>query len=152
MSGLQTWTMRQYAIAHSVAHSIAQLLFGRIDHWFIWVFKAPQLLLSSWLLHWQIYISIGVALKDVWRLLTYLVVQKEKRLRNFSLSRWFHWWAHQDLNLGPKDSGLCSFHYSLDYAFIISIAGLRWVPSSLYTFNSTFTLKLGSALAWVVIK
>ena len=24
----------------------------------------------------------------------------------------------QDLNLGPKDSGLCSFHYSLDYAFI----------------------------------
>ena len=31
----------------------------------------------------------------------------------------FFWWAHQDLNLGPKDSGLCSFHYSLDYAFII---------------------------------
>jgi len=30
-----------------------------------------------------------------------------------------YWWAHQDLNLGPKDSGLCSFHYSLDYAFII---------------------------------
>ena len=29
------------------------------------------------------------------------------------------WWAHQDSNLGPKDSGLCSFHYSLDYAFII---------------------------------
>jgi len=27
------------------------------------------------------------------------------------------WWAHQDLNLGPKDSGLCNFHYSLDYAF-----------------------------------
>jgi hypothetical protein len=24
------------------------------------------------------------------------------------------WWAHQDLNLKPKDSGLCSFHYSLD--------------------------------------
>jgi hypothetical protein len=41
------------------------------------------------------------------------------------------------LNLGPKDSGLCSFHYSLDYAFIILIAQLRWVPSSLYTFNST---------------
>jgi hypothetical protein len=61
---------------------------------------------------------------------------------------YFHvWWAHQDLNLGPKDSGLCSFHYSLDYAFIILIAQLRWVPSSLYTFNSTFTLKLGSALA-----
>ena len=61
------------------------------------------------------------------------------------------WWAHQDLNLGPKDSGLCSFHYSLDYAFIISIARLRWVPSSLYTFNSTFTLKLGSALAWIFL-
>ena len=62
------------------------------------------------------------------------------------------WWAHQDMNLGPKDSGLCDFHHSLDYAFIILIAQLRWVPSSLYTFNSTFTLKLGSALAWVVIK
>ena len=61
------------------------------------------------------------------------------------------WWAHQDLNLGPKDSGLCSFHYSLDYAFIISIARLRWVPSSLYTFNSTFILKLGSALAWIFL-
>ena len=47
----------------------------------------------------------------------------------------YFWWAHQDLNLGPKDSGLCSFHYSLDYAFIISIARLRWVPSSLYTFK-----------------
>ena len=61
------------------------------------------------------------------------------------------WWAHQDLNLGPKDSGLCNFHYSLDYAFIISIARLRWVPSSLYTFNSTFTLKLGSALAYSLL-
>jgi len=61
------------------------------------------------------------------------------------------WWAHQDLNLGPKDSGLCSFHYSLDYAFIILIAQLRWVPSSLYTFNSTFMLKLGSALAYSLL-
>ena len=43
---------------------------------------------------------------------------------------------------------MCSFHYSLDFAFIISIAQLRWVPSSLYTFNSTFRLKLGSALAY----
>ena len=35
----------------------------------------------------------------------------------------FHyWWAHQDLNLGPKDSGLCSFHYSLDFAFTIAFA------------------------------
>jgi len=32
-----------------------------------------------------------------------LGTQKEKRLRNFSLNHWFHWWAHQDLNLGPKD-------------------------------------------------
>jgi len=31
------------------------------------------------------------------------VEQKEKRLRNFSLSRFFHWWAHQDWNLGPKE-------------------------------------------------
>ena len=32
----------------------------------------------------------------------------------------FHfWWAHQDLNLGPKDSGLCDFHHSLDYAFTV---------------------------------
>jgi len=29
------------------------------------------------------------------------------------------WWAHQDLNLGPKDSGLCDFHHSLDYAFTV---------------------------------
>ena len=32
---------------------------------------------------------------------------------------WGGWWAHQDSNLGPKDSGLCGFHRSLDYAFII---------------------------------
>ena len=64
----------------------------------------------------------------------------------------FHfWWAHQDLNLGPKDSGLCCFHNSLDYAFTIFISELRWVPSSLYTFNSTFILKLGSALACLAI-
>jgi len=30
---------------------------------------------------------IGVPLEDVWTLLTHLVAQKEKRLRNFSLSR-----------------------------------------------------------------
>ncbi len=29
------------------------------------------------------------------------------------------WWAHPDSNQGPKDSGLCGFHHSLDYAFII---------------------------------
>ena len=61
------------------------------------------------------------------------------------------WWAHQDLNLGPKDSGLCCFHNSLDYAFTVFISELRWVPSSLYTFNSTFMLKLGSALAWIFL-
>ncbi len=43
------------------------------------------------------------------------------------------WWAHQDLNLGPKDSGLCSFRCSLDYAFTVAKC-FRWVPSSLYTF------------------
>ena len=58
---------------------------------------------SSSLLQQQTYISIGVAVEYMWRLLTHLVAHKEKRLRNFSLSRWFHWWAHQDLNLGPKD-------------------------------------------------
>jgi hypothetical protein len=44
----------------------------------------------------------------------------------------FHyWWAHQDLNLGPKDSGLCSFHYSLDFAFTIACAvgGCRQVST-----------------------
>ncbi len=46
---------------------------------------------------------IGVPLEDTCILLTHSVAQKEKRLRNFSLSRCFHWWAHQDLNLGPKD-------------------------------------------------
>ena len=30
------------------------------------------------------------------------------------------WWAHQDLNLGPKDSGLRSFHHSLDFAFTMA--------------------------------
>ncbi len=45
------------------------------------------------------------------------------------------WWAHQDLNLGPKDSGLCDFHHSLDYAFTIFFTELRRVPSSLYTFK-----------------
>ncbi|OIM97420.1 hypothetical protein A9235_08815 [Polynucleobacter sp. MWH-Tro8-2-5-gr] len=76
-----------------------------------------------------------------------------QRLKKYQPEGWyFHfWWAHQDLNLGPKDSGLCNFHYSLDYAFIILIAQLRWVPSSLYTFNSTFILKLGSALAWIFL-
>jgi hypothetical protein len=41
------------------------------------------------------------------------------------------WWAHQDLNLGPKDSGLCSFHYSLDFAFTIACAvgGCRQVST-----------------------
>ena len=45
------------------------------------------------------------------------------------------WWAHQDLNLGPKDSGLCCFRNSLDFAFTVCIAALRRVPSSLYTFK-----------------
>ncbi len=38
--------------------------------------------------------------------------------------------------------GLCLHHM---------LYALRWVPSSLYTFNSTFILKLGSALAWVLL-
>ena len=57
------------------------------------------------------------------------------------------WWAVLDLNQRPRDSRLCEFPHSVDYAFTMTIAGFRWVPSSLYTFNSTFTLKLGSALA-----
>ena len=44
-----------------------------------------------------------------------------------------NWWAHQDSNLGPKDSILCDFRHSLDFVFTIS-KRLRWVPSSLYTF------------------
>ena len=41
------------------------------------------------------------------------------------------WWAHQDLNLGPKDSGLRSFRYSLDFAFTIACAvgGCRQVST-----------------------
>ena len=42
---------------------------------------------SSSLLQLQTHMFIGVALKDVWRLFTHLATQKEKRLRNFSLSR-----------------------------------------------------------------
>ena len=45
---------------------------------------------------------------------------------------------------------MCSFHYSLDYAFTMAFR-FRWVPSSLYTFNSTFALKLGSALAYAFL-
>ena len=42
---------------------------------------------SSSLLQLETHMFIGVALEVVWRLLTHLVAQKEKRLRNFSLSR-----------------------------------------------------------------
>ena len=66
----------------------------------------------------------------------------------------FHyWWAHQDLNLGPKDSGLCSFHYSLDFAFTIACAvgGCRQVstPSRRFltqTTNSSVGVQKFSAL------
>ena len=43
---------------------------------------------------------------------------------------------------------MCDFRHSLDYAFTVCITALRWAPSSLYTFNSIFILKLGSALAY----
>ena len=46
---------------------------------------------------------MGLPVEDVWCLLTHLAAQKEKRPRNFSLSHCYCWWAHQDLNLGPKD-------------------------------------------------
>ena len=42
---------------------------------------------SSSLLQLQTHMLIGVALEYAWRLLTHIVAQKEKRLRNFSLSR-----------------------------------------------------------------
>ena len=44
------------------------------------------------------------------------------------------WWAVLDLNQRPRDSRLCEFPHSVDYAFTMTIAGFRWVPSSLYTF------------------
>ena len=53
-----------------------------------------------------------------------------------------------DLNQRPRDSRLCSFRCSVDYAFTVCIAALRWAPSSLYTFNDAHASKLGSALAY----
>lgn len=52
-----------------------------------------------------------------------------------------------DLNQRPKDSGLCPFLGSLDYAFTMTRGVNRWAPSSLYTFPHG---GLGSALpcAW----
>ena len=50
------------------------------------------------------------------------------------------WWAHLDSNQGPKDSGLCDFRHSLDYAFTIAYAlgGCRLVstPSALLSQRS----------------
>jgi hypothetical protein len=46
---------------------------------------------------------IGVAAEDMWRLLTHLVAQEEKRLRNFFPKSLISLMAHHDLNLGPKD-------------------------------------------------
>jgi hypothetical protein len=58
----------------------------------------------------------------------------------------YFWWAHQDLNLGPKDSGLYSFHCSLDFAFTVACAlgGCRQVSTP----SRKFLPKLGSALAY----
>ena len=39
-------------------------------------------------------------------------------------------------NQRPRDSGLCSFRCSLDYAFTVGREAFRWAPSSLYTFPS----------------
>jgi len=56
------------------------------------------------------------------------------------------WWAHQDLNLGPKDSGLCGFHHSLDFAFTVACAlgGCRQVSTP----SKRLLAELGSALAY----
>jgi len=70
-----------------------------------------------------------------------------KKATDFKNQWLFHyWWAHQDLNLGPKDSGLCSFHYSLDFAFTIACAvgGCRQVSTP----SRWLLTKLGSALAY----
>lgn len=41
-----------------------------------------------------------------------------------------------------ENSGLYSFHCSVDFVLIKMIARIRWVPSSLSTFLSTFMLRL----------
>lgn len=51
-----------------------------------------------------------------------------------------NWWARRDLNPGPKDSGLCDFRHSLDYAFTVAFAlgGCRLVstPSTMLSHRS----------------
>ena len=77
----------------------------------------------------------------------YLKCRSKDKTPTISDEGLLFWWAHQDLNLGPKDSGLCSFHYSLDYAFTVFISELRWVPSSLYTFKViSYSASLGVSL------
>ena len=51
-----------------------------------------------------------------------------------------------DLNCRPKDSGLCDFRHSLDYAFTIAFAlgGRRLVSTP----SKRFLTKLGSALTY----
>ena len=46
---------------------------------------------------------------------TYILPQPSSKDKTPAISNWglLFWWAHQDLNLGPKDSGLYNFHYSL---------------------------------------
>ena len=72
-----------------------------------------------------------------------------KKATDFKNQWLFHyWWAHQDLNLGPKDSGLCDFRHSLDFAFTIAFAvgGCRQVS----TRSKCFRTKLRSALPYVL--
>ena len=52
-----------------------------------------------------------------------------------------------DLNQRPKDSGLCPFLGSLDYAFAMGCKAYRRAPSSLYTFPPG---GLGSALPYAL--
>jgi hypothetical protein len=53
--------------------------------------------------------------------------------------------APRESSSASKDSGLCDFRHSPGLCLHHSFH-LRWVPFSLYTFNSAFALKLGSAL------
>jgi hypothetical protein len=64
----------------------------------------------------------------------FLATDQERRPANITVNGPLivgKWWDVKDLNLRPKDSDLCNFRYSLDFAFIVAFAldGCRQVST-----------------------